>query len=53
MYNLRTHVLLCYGGACISSGAESVKGAMEKAINKVGLQNEVDVILPDAWEPVS
>ncbi|MDO9465122.1 MAG: NADH-quinone oxidoreductase subunit NuoF [bacterium] len=44
MYNLRTHVLLCYGGACLSSGAESLKGAMEKAINEVGIQNEVDVI---------
>ena len=44
MYNLRTHVLLCYGGACISSGAESLKEAMEKAINEVGIQNEVDVI---------
>ncbi len=30
MYNLRAHVLLCYGGACISSNADSVKGAMEK-----------------------
>ena len=44
MYNLRAHVLLCYGGACISSGAESIKEAMEKAIIKVGIQNEVDVI---------
>jgi len=44
MYNLRAHVLLCYGGACISSGSESVKEAMEKAIAKAGLQNEVDVI---------
>ena len=44
MYNLRAHVLLCYGGACISSNADSVKGAMEKAIAKAGLQNEVDVI---------
>lgn len=44
MYNLRAHVLLCYGGACISSNADSVKGSMEKAIAKAGLQNEVDVI---------
>ncbi len=44
MYNLRAHVLLCYGGACISSNADSVKGAMEKAIAKAGLQNEVDVV---------
>ncbi len=44
MYNLRAHILLCYGGACISSGSESVKEAMEKAIAKAGLQNEVDVI---------
>lgn len=44
MYNLRAHVLLCYGGACISSNAGSVKDTMEKAIAKAGLQNEVDVI---------
>jgi len=44
MYNLRAHVLLCYGGACISSNADSVKGTMEKAIAKAGLQNEVDVV---------
>ena len=44
MYNLRAHVLLCYGGACISSNAESVKEAMERAIAKAGLQNEVDVV---------
>jgi len=44
MYNLRAHVLLCYGGACISSNAGSVKETMEKAIAKAGLQNEVDVV---------
>ncbi len=44
MYNYRTHVLLCYGGACISSGAESVKDALKKEIKEVGLQNEIEVI---------
>ena len=44
MYNLRAHILLCYGGACISSNASSVKDAIEKAIVKAGLQNEVDVV---------
>ena len=44
MYNLRAHVLLCYGGACISSNAGSVKETMEKAIAKAGLQNEIDVV---------
>ena len=44
MYNLRAHVLLCYGGACISSNADSVKVSMEKAIAKAGLQNEVDIV---------
>lgn len=44
MYNIRTHILLCYGGACISSGADSVKEAMEKEIAKANLQNEVDVV---------
>jgi len=44
MNNFRAHILLCYGGACISSGSESVKEAMEKAIIKAGLQKEVDVI---------
>ncbi|MEA1940352.1 MAG: NAD(P)H-dependent oxidoreductase subunit E, partial [Candidatus Caldatribacteriota bacterium] len=44
MYNIRTQVLLCYGGACISSGAESVKEVMEEEITKAGLQNEIDVV---------
>jgi len=44
MYNFRTHVLLCYGGACISSGAESIKEVMEQEIAKAGLQNEIDVV---------
>ena len=44
MYNLRSHILLCYGGACISSGAESVKEALEEAIAKANLQDEVDII---------
>ena len=44
MYNLRAHILLCYGGACISSNGESVKEALEKEIVKAGLQNEVDII---------
>jgi NADH-quinone oxidoreductase subunit F len=44
MYNFRTHILLCYGGACISSGADRVKEAMEEEITKAELQNEVEII---------
>ncbi|HCL89920.1 MAG TPA: NADH-quinone oxidoreductase subunit NuoF [Candidatus Atribacteria bacterium] len=44
MYNFRTHILLCYGGACISSGSESVKEAMEEEITKAELQNEVEIV---------
>ena len=44
MYNFRTHILLCYGGACISSGSESVKEAMEEEIIKAELQNEVEIV---------
>jgi len=44
MYNFRTHILLCYGGACISSGADRVKEAMEEEIAKAELQNEVEIV---------
>jgi len=44
MYNFRTHILLCYGGACISSGADRVKEAMEEEITKAELQNEVEIV---------
>jgi len=44
MYNFRTHILLCYGGACISSGADRVKEAIEEEITKAELQNEVEII---------
>ena len=44
MDNYRAHILLCYGGACLSSGADKVKEALETELGKVGLHNEIDII---------
>ncbi|MCX6984472.1 MAG: NAD(P)H-dependent oxidoreductase subunit E, partial [Lentisphaerae bacterium] len=40
----RAQVLLCAGGACISSGTESVKSAFEKELTEHGLTDEIDLI---------
>jgi NADH-quinone oxidoreductase subunit F len=44
MDNFRAHILLCYGGACLSSGADKVKEALETELGKAGLHNEIDII---------
>ena len=41
---VRTQVLLCAGGSCISSGTQSVREAFEIALNKHGLGDEIEVI---------
>jgi NADH-quinone oxidoreductase subunit F len=40
----RAQVLLCAGGACISSGTDSVKSAFEKELANHGLTDEIDLI---------
>ncbi len=40
----RAHVLVCAGGACISSGSESVRDALRRELETHGLANEIDVI---------
>ncbi len=44
MDNYRAHILLCYGGACLSSGADKVKEALETELGRAGLHNEIDII---------
>ena len=44
MRTYRSHVLLCAGAGCVSSGAESVADAMRRAIAEHGLAEEVQVI---------
>jgi len=44
MDNFRAHILLCYGGACLSSGADKVKEALETELGNAGLHNEIDII---------
>ena len=41
---VRTQVLLCAGGSCISSGTPSVREAFETALDKHGLNDEIEVI---------
>ncbi|HCE42644.1 MAG TPA: hydrogenase [Lentisphaeria bacterium] len=40
----RAQVLLCAGGACISSGTDSVKSAFEKELTNHNLTDEIDLI---------
>jgi NADH:ubiquinone oxidoreductase subunit F (NADH-binding)/(2Fe-2S) ferredoxin/Pyruvate/2-oxoacid:ferredoxin oxidoreductase delta subunit len=40
----RTHLLVCSGTGCVSSGAFSVKEALEKEIVRRGLQDEILVV---------
>ncbi len=44
MENYRAHILLCYGGACLSSGADKVKEALETELGRTGLHHEIDII---------
>jgi len=41
---VRTQVLLCAGGSCISSGTQSVREAFETALEAHGLSDEIEVI---------
>ncbi len=41
---LRSHVLVCAGAGCVSSGSQSVAQALEQAIADHGLQDEVKVV---------
>ncbi len=44
MSSFRTQILLCAGGACISSGSESIRDAFHQELNAQGLDQEVAVI---------
>lgn len=44
MNTLRAQILLCAGGACISSGCESIKTAFERELAANGLTDEIEVI---------
>ncbi len=44
MENYRAHILLCYGGACLSSGADKVKEALETELCLAKIHNEIDII---------
>ncbi len=41
---LRSHVLVCAGAGCVSSGSQTVATALEEAIAEHGLQEEVRVV---------
>ncbi|MBP8952813.1 MAG: NADH-quinone oxidoreductase subunit NuoF [Armatimonadetes bacterium] len=44
MPTYRSHVLVCAGASCVSSGSHSVSEALEAAISRHGLSNEVKVV---------
>lgn len=42
--NYRSHLLVCAGGACISSGCQDVRKAFIEAVAENALETEIDVI---------
>jgi len=44
MKTIRTQILLCAGGSCISSGTDSVRSAFERELTSHGLADEVEVV---------
>lgn len=44
MKTVRTQILLCAGGSCISSGTQSVREAFEASLKAHGLAEEIEVI---------
>ncbi|MFH0964973.1 MAG: NADH-quinone oxidoreductase subunit NuoF [Planctomycetota bacterium] len=44
MKNVRCHVLVCVGGGCVASGALEFSAALEKALEKHRLADEVRVV---------
>ena len=44
MKHYRTHLLICAGTGCVSSGSIKIKDALEEEIKKRGLEDEVLVV---------
>jgi NADH-quinone oxidoreductase subunit F len=44
MPTFRSHVLVCAGAGCVSSGCQAVAEAMEQAIEDSGLKSEIKVV---------
>ena len=42
---IRSHVLICGGTGCSSSGSVAIKDEMERLIAEKGLQDEVKVVV--------
>ena len=40
----RTHLMICTGTACVSSGSFDIKKELEQEIRKHGLENEILVV---------
>ncbi len=45
MEQYRTHLMLCAGTGCVSNKSFKIKEALEKELNKQGLQNEILVVM--------
>ena len=44
MNGVRSHILICAGAGCVASGALEVTAAIEKALKKHGLEDEIRVV---------
>ncbi len=44
MYNTRAQILLCAGGSCLSSGAESLRSAFDRELSRHGLEREIGIV---------
>ena len=43
----RSHVLVCGGTGCTSSGSETLISLLQEELKKNGLENEVAILRPD------
>jgi len=41
----RSHVLVCGGAGCVSSGCQAVADALKNAVERLGLQDEVKIVM--------
>ncbi len=44
MPTFRSHVLVCAGASCVSSGCQAVSEALEQALHDLGLDKEVQIV---------
>lgn len=50
---VRSHVLVCGGGGCISSGCQEITAALQDELKALGLEKEIKVVISGCMGPCS